>query len=122
MSTRPARESGDVAPLKSSADPVMRKRPGPRILVNRFLECQDEIRRALNLVDHRGLQAAHEACGVVLGETPGLIVVQGDERSGVAFGNATGQGGLTGLTWTDQGDDAGISEGRADRAFGMTGH
>ena len=79
VSTRPARGIGRRGSLEECHRARDQEAPRARILVNRFLECQDEIRRTLDLVDHCRLPGTHEAYGIVLGETPELVVVQGDE-------------------------------------------
>ena len=90
-----------------------------RILVGGLLEFEDESRRALDFVDDEGVLSAHEADGIVFGEAPELVVVEGDEGAAVVVGDAAGERGLAGLARADDGDDACIGQRRANPRLGM---
>ena len=56
---------------------------GTRVFIHRLLERQDEARRALDLVDHRGRLGAHEADRIISGKPPELVVIQSNEWAAV---------------------------------------
>ena len=84
------------------------------VFVHCLLDGEDESRRTLDLVDGDLGVDTHETDRIVYGELPVLIVVQIDELAPVFIGDATGERGLAGLPWTDDGDDAGVRERLAD--------
>ena len=90
--------------------------PGAWIGVDGSLDRHDQVRRALNLVDDRAVDAAHETDGIDQGGLEGGGVVQCYEGDGIAS-NPLRQRGLPRLPGAAYQNDPGVFQGLPDPAF-----
>ena len=89
---------------------MSRNRPGRGVGVDGGLDRQDEVGRALNLVDDRPVETANETHGIGGRGVEGSGVVKGDEGDGVCR-DPLSQGSLAGLPGAAQQHDSGVPQG-----------
>ena len=109
---------GDAREGHPIGGPGQQEPAGARVSVHSGLDCQDKLRRTLDLVDDRPVETANETNGIGRRSVEHGGIVERDERDIVAR-DPLRQRGLAGLPGAGQQHDPGIRQGFPDPFFDM---